>query len=178
MAADFSRSLRSKKVNEINVVVKFVNGAYPFAFHAEVSKAGYAPEILAKQITPLYTMIVMRRVEGITLAEFVAKNSADCDTINNVLTGLENALQYFHSRSFLHGDFRDANIMVTSEGKVKIVDFDWASKESPTNVYDFALNNRLRWPCMKDDRKKMMHDLYFLAGHKMLLGKMKRGRGN
>src|SRR5690554_2262406 len=52
------------------------------------------------------------------------------------------ALTILHSAGFVHGDLRDANVMVNESGRVCIIHFDWSGKEG-TARYPSTMNKLL-----------------------------------
>ncbi|XP_065842688.1 uncharacterized protein [Oscarella lobularis] len=156
----------------IPVVVKFIKGpSYSRDIQNQCARdEGCAPKVFAMNNTRLYTMVVMEKVEGVTLNKFLEeKEQHHPDHVAKVCSNVEKALEYLHKKGFAHGDFREWNILITDDGLVKIVDFDWVCEESVDAVYPVHLNDTVRWPCSKNDKIEKMHDLYFLAGLKMLL---------
>ena len=162
------------------VIVKFLKGiSYPEKFHRRCFENNIAPPLLAHVSTELYTMVVMGKVEGTTLHSFLDEkkrrsDAAGIEKAKAVVASLENALSFFNHQTFVHGDFRDTNIVVTEDGSVRIIDLDWACKESEGRCYPLELNHHIAWPSRKGKEMKMIHDQYFLAGHKSRLGRMIR----
>ena len=157
------------------VIVKFLKGiSYPETFHRRCFENNIAPPLLAHVSTELYTMVVMGKVEGTMLHSFLNDKTARIEKAKAVVASLENALSFFNRQGFVHGDFRDTNIVVTEDGSVRIIDLDWACKESEGRCYPLELNHNIAWPSQKGEEMKMIHDQYFLAGHKSRLGRMIR----
>src|SRR5437016_6125807 len=57
---------------------------------------------------------------------------------------VERSLQVLHSAQFVHGDFRDSNILVT-EDRVYVIDFDWSGIVGQT-FYPYFMNHDIPWP--------------------------------
>jgi len=83
--------------------------------------------------------VVMELMEGGTLDEAVAqgyefneKHIAYC--AREILTGL----QYLHSKSVMHRDLKAANIMMSVEGEIKLIDFGLAIDVSAGPKVEFA----------------------------------------
>ena len=68
--------------------------------------------------------IVMEYVEGHTVKELISDGTAV--PINEAIesvSGVLSALQYSHANHLVHRDIKPGNIMLTPEGKVKVMDF-------------------------------------------------------
>ena len=78
--------------------------------------------------------IVMEYVEGVTLSAYIAeKKILDLATISNFGLQIANALSAAHSAGIIHRDIKSANILITKQGTVKVLDFGLAklAQESP-----------------------------------------------
>jgi serine/threonine protein kinase len=70
--------------------------------------------------------IVMEFVNGRTLDEYIAaapEGKLARDAALDVIRQIAEALQYAHSAGIVHRDVKPGNILVTSEGRIKIADF-------------------------------------------------------
>src|SRR5262249_39655874 len=67
----------------------------------------------------------MEYVEGKSILE--AAKDASPETILRWFEECLDALEYLHAQGILHGDLKPANLLVTREGHVKLVDFGLAS---------------------------------------------------
>ena len=70
--------------------------------------------------------LVMELVEGPTLAERIAAGAIQVEEALSVVHQLIDALEYAHERGIIHRDFKPANIKITPEGRVKVLDFGLA----------------------------------------------------
>jgi serine/threonine protein kinase len=70
--------------------------------------------------------VVMELVEGQTLAELIPETGMDLARFFEVALPISSALDAAHSRGVLHRDLKPNNVMVTTEGRVKLVDFGLA----------------------------------------------------
>ena len=68
--------------------------------------------------------IVMEYVEGHTVKDLISDGTAvPINEAIEIVSGVLSALQYSHASHLVHRDIKPGNIMLTSEGKVKVMDF-------------------------------------------------------
>lgn len=68
--------------------------------------------------------IVMEYVNGRTVSQLLKNGDAlPIDEAIQVVVGVLSALEYSHREGIIHRDIKPGNIMLTSEGKVKVMDF-------------------------------------------------------
>jgi len=67
--------------------------------------------------------IIMEFLEGGTLAEVAEQYSLETEHIAYIAGQILQALQYLHSNNYVHRDLKSANVMLSIEGKVKLIDF-------------------------------------------------------
>jgi Tol biopolymer transport system component len=72
---------------------------------------------------PFFTM---EFVEGRTLAQIIAEHGLPLDELLRIAIPLTDAVGAAHQRGILHRDLKPANVMVTPEGRVKVLDFGLA----------------------------------------------------
>jgi TolB-like protein/Tfp pilus assembly protein PilF len=72
--------------------------------------------------------IAMERVEGRALAELVGPAGMAPDTVLRHGIAIADALAHAHGRGVIHRDLKSANVMVTSEGRIKVLDFGLARR--------------------------------------------------
>jgi serine/threonine-protein kinase len=70
--------------------------------------------------------IVMEYVEGETLSDRLCNGALDLKEILEIGQQAAEALAEAHERGVVHRDIKSANIMITSRGKVKVLDFGLA----------------------------------------------------
>jgi serine/threonine-protein kinase len=68
--------------------------------------------------------IVMELVKGHTLRELLQQHEAiDPETSLRLTAGILEALEYSHSQGIIHRDIKPGNIMITTDGEIKVMDF-------------------------------------------------------
>ncbi|MEJ2205666.1 MAG: protein kinase [Gemmatimonadota bacterium] len=70
--------------------------------------------------------LTMQLVEGQPLDEFIPEDGMPAERILEIATELAEALAAAHERGIVHRDLKPANVMVTTDGRVKILDFGLA----------------------------------------------------
>jgi serine/threonine-protein kinase len=80
--------------------------------------------------------LVMELVTGETLAEKIKRGPIPLNESLGIATQITEALEAAHEKGVIHRDLKPANIKVTSEGKVKVLDFGLAKAydANPSNV--------------------------------------------
>ena len=135
-----------------DVVVKFVTG-YGENAHRLLADHGFAPELL--YYGPLIRngelyMVVMDFIDG--------ENLADAFDQVHILSGIhaeiKKAVKLLHAQDLVFGDLRRANVMLrkgwdddnddddNAEGKVVLVDFDWAGQRGVARYPMFVSPHR------------------------------------
>lgn len=75
--------------------------------------------------------LTMELVEGRTLADLVTPGGLPAGRVLDLLVPLADALAAAHARGVVHRDLKPANVMVTAEGRVKVLDFGLAKRTEP-----------------------------------------------
>ena len=78
--------------------------------------------------------IVMEHVEGRLLKDIVAQGPLPTDEAVDIVTGILTALEYSHRAGVVHRDIKPGNVMVTSTGQVKVMDFGIARAISDSSA--------------------------------------------
>ncbi|MCC9608591.1 SUMF1/EgtB/PvdO family nonheme iron enzyme [Blastopirellula sp. JC732] len=77
--------------------------------------------------------IVMEMMEG-TLADKVAQGPLSFDLVRSVLQQVLRALNFLHRKGKLHGKVRPSNLLINSEGRVKLSDFEEVGVDAEIRV--------------------------------------------
>ena len=75
--------------------------------------------------------ITMERVNGKTLTEVIPKNGMPLDEFLELSIPLADAVASAHEEGIVHRDLKPAKVMVTDEGRVKVLDFGLAYQDAP-----------------------------------------------
>jgi serine/threonine protein kinase len=67
--------------------------------------------------------IVMEYVEGLALADLIPEGGMPVEQVERYAAQIGGALAYAHEQGVIHGDLKGSNIIVTSEGNIKLLDF-------------------------------------------------------
>ncbi len=82
--------------------------------------------------------LTMELIEGRTLAELIPPQGMSLDDLLRVAIPLADALGAAHQRGITHRDLKPANVMVSDEGRVKVVDFGLAKAAADFPVEGFT----------------------------------------
>jgi TolB-like protein len=77
-------------------------------------------------------VLVMERISGRSLAEILEPGGLPLKQVLNVASQAAEALGAAHDKGVVHRDLKPGNIMVTDEGRVKILDFGLARMRVPS----------------------------------------------
>ena len=104
--------------------------------------------------------LVMELVEGETLAERIARGAIPVGEALKISHQIMEALEAAHEKGIIHRDFKPANIKITPEGKVKVLDFGLAKAmdAAPTEIQnEFADTERDGNQCGNHSRHRRLH---------------------
>ena len=68
----------------------------------------------------------MELVEGATLADVVATRGIALDRFFDIAIAIADAVAAAHQHGIVHRDLKPGNVMVTADGRVKVLDFGLA----------------------------------------------------
>ena len=93
--------------------------------------------------------LVMELVDGRTVAALLPADGFPTETVLMYGSQIAGALAHAHARGVIHRDLKSANVVVTSDGQAKVLDFGLAQRqvqnsdddsETRTNIYDSMLS--------------------------------------
>src|SRR3954447_7175983 len=79
-------------------------------------------------------LIVMEHVEGENLAELMARGRVAPEKAVSIIRQVARALDHAHQAGVIHRDVKPANILITPEGKAKLVDLGIATASERTQI--------------------------------------------
>ncbi|MCZ6487875.1 MAG: serine/threonine-protein kinase [Gammaproteobacteria bacterium] len=84
-----------------------------------------------------YNYIVMEYVDGVTLQDYVVGDkSLTPNQVVDVIYQCAKGLDYVHRQGVIHRDLKPGNIMLSSDGEVKIMDFSIAHIDIGTGTHE------------------------------------------
>ncbi|MGO8793577.1 MAG: protein kinase domain-containing protein [Candidatus Sulfotelmatobacter sp.] len=86
--------------------------------------------------------IVMEQVEGQPLSSLVAANGLTPDLVVRYGIQIADALAHAHEHGVIHRDLKSTNVVVTPEGRVKVLDFGLAARSRDTELQE-AVSSKL-----------------------------------
>lgn len=110
------------------------------SIQAMKAEARIAMELSHSNVVRLYnllqfegrTYLVMEYIEGETIESMLRRYGAlDPDLVEGVVASCAEGLDYAHRHGVLHRDLKPANLFLTSENKLKIIDFGVAALLGP-----------------------------------------------
>jgi TolB-like protein/tRNA A-37 threonylcarbamoyl transferase component Bud32 len=78
--------------------------------------------------------IAMELVEGQTLSAMLAAEAPPLDQVVNYSRQLADALAHAHERGVVHRDLKSGNVIVTPDGRVKVLDFGLAKRTTESDM--------------------------------------------
>ena len=102
------------------------------------------------------------------IMEFIDRQSAFATSLTaSQCLALRDAIKVMHEQNFVHGDLRPPNVHIGKDGKVYVLDFDWAGLVGKA-FYPFSLAENNDWPLQVNAHLNDMlpvtkeHDIYML----------------
>jgi serine/threonine protein kinase len=131
------------------VVVKFVT-RYGLEAHRALALENLAPQLIhygklvVRDGDPSYGdlhIVVMEYIPGMTLAKAREQDLVPSGTKERI----RYALRCLHGQGFVFGDLRPPNVLITKNGEIKLIDFDWAGRDKQSR-YPLLMSPVLSWP--------------------------------
>jgi eukaryotic-like serine/threonine-protein kinase len=85
--------------------------------------------------------ITMELIEGQPLDRLISANGLPTDRIIEIASAVAEALAAAHEKGLVHRDLKPANVMVTKEGRVKVLDFGLAKDVGAETANDATLTS-------------------------------------
>ena len=85
--------------------------------------------------------LTMQLVEGLPLDRLICAGGLPLEQIVEIASGLGDALAAAHEKGIVHRDLKPANVMVSNEGRVKVLDFGLAKDVRGSNLGDATLTS-------------------------------------
>ncbi|KAF9222785.1 hypothetical protein BS17DRAFT_782582 [Gyrodon lividus] len=159
----FFGTLVEDLATEIPICIKFVR-RYSREAHLCCAQSGFAPTLRGFGPIPGgWFMVVMDELVGYkSLADLTDRLP------KSVFEAIRIQLNQLHSGGFVHGDVRDANIMVRKAAggtfELMIIDFDWAGEVNAARYPPYVNRNGIDRPDDADDGELILavHDHWML----------------
>src|ERR1700726_1146902 len=85
--------------------------------------------------------LTMQLVDGLPLDRLIPQGGLPVEQIIEIASALGDALAAAHEKGIVHRDLKPANVMVTNEGRVKVLDFGLAKDVGAETVEDPPLTS-------------------------------------
>jgi eukaryotic-like serine/threonine-protein kinase len=86
-----------------------------------------------------FHFLTMQLVEGLPLDRLIPAGGLPVEQIVEIASALADALAAAHEKGITHRDLKPANVMVSNEGRVKVLDFGLAKDVGQTDPTDTTL---------------------------------------
>jgi serine/threonine protein kinase len=84
--------------------------------------------------------VVMELIEGRSLSDLITTTGLSMETVARYGTQIADALAHAHDRGIVHHDLKGSNVMVTPEGRVKVLDFGLATRLEREEISELTLS--------------------------------------
>src|SRR6266481_6109662 len=84
--------------------------------------------------------VVMELIEGRSLSDLMTATGLSMEVVMRYGTQIADALAHAHDRGIVHRDLKGSNVMVTPEGRVKVLDFGLATRLDRDEISELTLS--------------------------------------
>src|SRR5207249_5144209 len=84
--------------------------------------------------------VVMELIEGRSLSDLITATGLSMEIVTRYGTQIADALAHAHDRGIVHRDLKGSNVMVTPEGRVKVLDFGLATRLDCEEISELTLS--------------------------------------
>lgn len=139
-----------------DILVKFTR-RYSVKLHELCAERGEAPQLFGYEEVPGGWLVIAMQYmpDAVHLPDLELPDRKA--HLEQWKTKMETLVDVFHSRDLVHGDLRDANIMI-DDSKVMLIDFDWGGKAGEVSFPTRQLNPELSHGRTADDLKITKED--------------------
>jgi TolB-like protein/cytochrome c-type biogenesis protein CcmH/NrfG len=88
--------------------------------------------------------LTMQLVDGLPLDRLIPQGGLPVEQIIEIASALGDALAAAHEKGIVHRDLKPANVMVSNEGRVKVLDFGLAKEVRGSNLGDATMTSASR----------------------------------
>lgn len=85
--------------------------------------------------------VVMELIEGRSLSDLLTATGLSMETVSRYGAQIADALAHAHDRGVVHRDLKGSNVMVTPEGRVKVLDFGLATRLEREEISELTLSH-------------------------------------
>src|SRR5258708_11532472 len=82
----------------------------------------------------------MELSEGRSLSDLITATGLSMEIVTRYGTQIPDALAHAHDRGIVHRDLKGSNVMVTPEGRVKVLDFRLATRLHREGISELTLS--------------------------------------
>ena len=87
--------------------------------------------------------IVMEHVEGQPLSQLIPRHGQAIDSVTGYGTQIASAVAHAHAHGIIHRDLKSSNIVITPEGRAKVLDFGIARRIEPEDLEAVTHSGRM-----------------------------------